>query len=300
MKKNILFVGLGNMGWPMACRLLNHGYRVQGFDLTVKAKEAFQKAGGKWLDELKSAQADFVFSMLPGGTQIKQLYLEDQKLFSILKKGTLIVDCSTADPQTVCEIYKEAKKRNLRFLSIPVSGGTKGAKEGTLTFMAGGEEEDLKEIEFLLKLMGKNIFYAGGPGAGQGVKICNNMLLAIHMIGSCEAFALGKALGLKPEVLNQIMKSSSGNNWSLEKYNPCPGLMESVPSSKNYEGGFSVQLMLKDLALAKDSMEQTGQRAELGGKSFEIYKKHFEEGYAEKDFSHIFTKIHQQKKKIKI
>ena len=290
MSKNILFIGLGNMGWPMADRLLNQGYSVQGFDLISKAKEDFQKAGGLWREDLKDIETDVVFSMLPGGTQVKQLYLEDQKLLSVLKPGTLIADCSTADPQSVCEVYKEAKKRGLRFLSIPVSGGTKGAKEGTLTFMAGGEQKDLKEIEPLLKIIGKNIFHAGETAAaGQAVKICNNMLLAIHMIGTCEAFALGKALGLEPEILNKIMGFSSGNNWSLEKYNPCPGLMESAPSSRNYEGGFSVQLMLKDLSLAKDSMERTGQMTELGYKAFEIYKKHFEEGYAQKDFSHIFT-----------
>lgn len=297
MNKIILFAGLGNMGWPMASRLLKHGHTIQGFDVNSKVREEFQVSGGEWLEDLKKNRADLVFSMLPGGAQIKQLYLENQKLFSYLKEGTLIVDCSTADPQDVCEVYEQAKKRALRFLSIPVSGGTKGAKEGTLTFMAGGEEEDLNEIKPLLELMGKNIFYAGGPGAGQGVKICNNMLLAIHMIGTCEAFALGEALGLKPEVLNQIMKSSSGNNWSLEKYNPYPGLMEAVPSSRNYEGGFSVQLMLKDLALAKDSMERTGQMAELGSKAFELYENHFKEGYAKKDFSHIFKKI--QKKDLK-
>ena len=131
---------------------------------------------------------------------------------------------------------------------------------------------------------------------GQSVKICNNMLLAIHMIGTCEAFALGQALGLKPEVLNEIMLASSGNNWSLQKYNPCPGLQDSAPSSKDYKAGFSVHLMLKDLGLAKDSMKQTGQNMELGSKAFEIYQKHFKEGYGEKDFSHIFKKINPSKK----
>lgn len=291
MSQNILFIGLGNMGGPMAKCLLQQGYKIQGFDLDSKAKKSFQSAGGEWLEDISQSKADIVFAMLPGGKQMKQLYLENQKLFLCLKKGTLIVDCSTAEPQVACELYEEAKKRGLRFLSIPVSGGTKGAKEGTLTFMAGGDASDLKEIEPLLKIMGKNIYHAGGPGAGQGVKICNNMLLAIHMIGTCEAFALGKALALQPKVLNQIMLASSGNNWSLEKYNPCPGLMEGVPSSRDYEGGFSVQLMLKDLGLAKDSMEKTGQMFELGHKAFEMYKKHFEEGHSAKDFSHIFTKI---------
>ena len=291
MSQKLLFIGLGNMGWNMAQCLLSEGYEVHGFDLNSRLKPDFEKSGGVWLDDLKSIQTEVVFSMLPGGEHIKQLYLEEQKLFHILKKGALVVDCSTADPGSVCEVYDRAKEMGFRFLSVPVSGGTKGAKEGTLTFIAGGDKEDLKMAEPYLKVMGKNIFHAGGAGAGQSVKICNNMLLAIHMIGTCEAFALGKALGLKPEVLSDIMKSSSGNNWSLEKYNPCPGLMDSAPSSNNYEAGFSVQLMLKDLGLAKDSMEKTGKKVELGHKVFEIYKKHFEEGFAGKDFSHIFKKI---------
>ena len=291
MSQKLLFIGLGNMGWNMAQRLLAHGYEAQGFDLNSSLKLEFEKSGGLWLEDLKSIQTEVVFSMLPGGKQIKQLYLEDQKLLDHLPKGALIVDCSTADPGSVSEVYDKAKERGFRFLSIPVSGGTKGAKEGSLTFIAGGDKEDLEIAKPYLKVMGKNIFHAGGAGAGQSVKICNNMLLAIHMIGTCEAFALGKALSLEPKVLSDIMKASSGNNWSLEKYNPCPGLMDSVPSSNNYDGGFSVQLMLKDLGLAKDSMEQTKTKAELGYKAFELYKKHFEEGFANKDFSHIFKKI---------
>ena len=289
--KDILFVGLGNMGWNMASRLLESSYKLKAFDLNTSVKEKLIKKGGEWLEGLNDVKVDLVFSMLPGGKQMKQLYLEDQKLFSNLEKNTLIVDCSTADPQDASKIYEEAKKRELRFLSAPVSGGTKGAREGTLTFMVGGDKSNLEEIEPFLKIMGKNIFHAGGPGAGQSVKICNNMLLAIHMIGTCEAFALGKALGLNLEILNKIMRYSSGNNWSLEKYNPCPGLMESAPSARDYEGGFSVQLMLKDLGLAEKAMERTGQKAVLGQKAFEMYQKHFEEGYANKDFSHIFQKI---------
>ena len=291
MNQKLLFIGLGNMGWNMAQRLLAHGYQVQGFDLNPNLKSEFEKSGGDWLEDLKSIQAEVVFSMLPGGKQIKQLYLEDQKLLDYLPKGALVVDCSTADPGSVSEVYNKAKELGFRFLSIPVSGGTKGAKEGTLTFIAGGDKEDFEQAKPYLEMMGKNIFHAGGAGAGQSVKICNNMLLAIHMIGTCEAFALGQSLGLKPEVLNEIMQASSGQNWSLEKYNPCPGLMDSVPSSNNYEGGFSVQLMLKDLGLAKDSMEKTDVKLELGHKAFEIYKKHMEEGFSDKDFSHIFKKI---------
>ena len=287
--KEIAFIGLGNMGFLMSQRLIQKAYKVKGFDLNTEIKKDFTRLGGIWLNDLSSVQADIVFSMLPGGKQIRQLYLEDQKLLSVLKPGALIVDCSTADPQSVCEVYSAAKKKSLGFLSAPVSGGTKGAKEGALTFMVGGDKSDLLAVEPFLKLMGKNIFHAGGAGAGQSVKICNNMLLAIHMIGTCEAFALGQALGLKAEVLSRIMKASSGNNWSLEKYNPCPGLLPSAPSSNNYSAGFSVQLMLKDLGLAKESMAQTDQDLKLGSKVFEMYQKHFEDGFGEKDFSHIFT-----------
>ena len=292
MDQKLLFIGLGNMGWNMSQRLLSHGYKVQGFDLNSDLKSEFEKSGGQWLEDLKSVSSEVVFSMLPGGKHIIQLYLKDQKLLDHLPKGALIVDCSTAAPEAVWEVYDKAKERGFHFLSVPVSGGVKGAKEGSLTFIAGGDKENLKKAEPYLKVMGKNIFYAGGgAGAGQSVKICNNMLLAIHMIGTSEAFALGQSLGLKPEILSDIMKSSSGNNWSLEKYNPCPGLMDSVPSSNDYKGGFSVRLMLKDLGLAKDSIDKTRTKAELGNKAFEIYEKHFEEGFADKDFSHIFKKI---------
>ena len=259
--------------------------------LSLRPNKAFQKAGGLWLDTIKDFKANIVFSMLPGGPEMKQLYLKDQKLLSLLKPKSLLVDCSTAEPQTAIELYKKAKKQGVGFLSAPVSGGVKGAKEGQLTFMVGGDKEDLKKANKFLKIMGKNVFHAGGAGAGQAVKICNNMLLAIHMIGTSEALALGKALGLNLKVLNQILKASSGNNWSLQNYNPCPGLMKQAPSSRNYTGGFTVRLMLKDLSLAKNSIKKTGQKAELGDKAFKIYKKHFKEGYFDKDFSHIFKAI---------
>ena len=291
MKKEILFIGLGNMGLPMSLHLIKKFQSIQGFDLSSKNKKKFESSGGLWLEDLSDlSSVQFVFSMLPGGKQVRELYLDS--LLLKLQPGTFIIDCSTSDPQSVIEVQKSAKKRDLKFLSAPVSGGTKGAKEGSLTFMVGGEKEDFQQAQTYLKIMGKNIFHAGEEaGAGQSVKICNNMLLAINMIGTCEAFALAQALGVKAEVLNQIMQASSGNNWSLEKYNPCPGLMDSVPSSNNYKAGFSVSLMLKDLGLAKSCMEQTGKQTELGRKAFEIYKKHLEEGFADKDFSHVFKAI---------
>ncbi len=293
MNQGILFIGLGNMGYPMVCNLLKKDLKIYGFDLLTTNKKDFEKLGGEWVTSLKDivSKVNVVIAMLPGGSEMKKLYLEQEKLFNFLNKKTLIIDCSTADPETCSYLYKEAQKRNLRLLCAPVSGGTAGATAGTLTFMVGGSAEDLKEAKFFFSIMGKNIFHAGGASDGQSVKICNNMLLAIHMIGTSEAFALGESLGLNPKKLNEILKSSSGNNWSLEKYNPYPKLMNNVPSSHNYEGGFSVKLMLKDLGLALNSIKKTGQKVELGTKAYQIYKEHLEKGFGTKDFSHIFQGI---------
>lgn len=289
--KRLVFAGLGNMGLPMALRLLKAGYDVDGFDVVDAPKDAFVKAGGKWLDGFENINADVVFAMLPGGAEMKRFYVDEQKLFSKLKPNTLIVDCSTADPHDALELYEQAKDQGLRFLSAPVSGGVVGASGGTLTFMVGGDEEDFAAVLPLLELMGKKIFHAGGAGAGQSVKICNNMLLAVQMIGTCEAFALGDALGLDARVLSEIMSASSGSNWTLQVYNPYPGLMDTSPASRDYEGGFSVRLMLKDLSLAMGSMERVEAKMLLGSKAFEIYRKHFDNGFADKDFSHILTSL---------
>ncbi len=279
------------MGLPMALRLLEAGHDVEGFDVVDAPKDAFVKAGGKWLDDFENIEADVVFAMLPGGPEMKRFYVDEQKLFSKLKPNTLIVDCSTADPHDALELYEQAKDQGLRFLSAPVSGGVVGASGGTLTFMVGGEAEDFNAVLPLLELMGKKIFHAGGAGAGQSVKICNNMLLAVQMIGTCEAFALGDALGLDARVLSEIMSASSGSNWTLQVYNPYPGLMDTAPASRDYEGGFSVRLMLKDLSLAMGSMDRVEAKMSLGSKAFEIYRKHFDDGFADKDFSHILTSL---------
>lgn len=287
---SILFIGLGNMGLPMASNLIKKGYEVNGYDVFDSAKKTLEEHGGNWVSDLNSIakKSSVVISMLPGGKELEELYLNKQKLFDHLPKRTLIIDCTTSNPETSLKVSKKAKDLNLKILDAPVSGGTAGAEQGTLTFIVGGEKSDYEESKPYLSAMGKNIFHAGAAGSGQSVKVCNNMLLAIHMIGTSEALALGKKMGLDPKVLSEIMKSSSGNNWSLEKYNPCEGVMEGVPSAKNYAAGFSVKLMLKDLGLAMQSAETNKQRLELGKKVFELYKKHFEEGFDKKDFSHIF------------
>ena len=292
MKNPVLFIGLGNMGLPMACNLLKKGFSVQGFDVVPQMKKKFEEEGGKSVHSLEEATSntETVISMLPGGKELEELYVTKQKLFSFLKKETLIIDCTTSDPEISRSVAAEGEKRSLRMLDAPVSGGTAGAKQGILTFIVGGKTSDFKEAKKYFSAMGKNIFHAGPSGNGQAVKVCNNMLLAIHMIGSCEALALGKSLGLDVKILSQIMKASSGNNWSLEKYNPCPGTMENVPSARNYEGGFAVRLMVKDLTLAMKAASSANQKSDLGKRAFDIYKKHKEEGFEAKDFSHVFTR----------
>lgn len=297
MKTSILFIGLGQMGYPMAINLLKAGHCVYGFDVFTNKKEGFVKLGGVWVDDLSqtASQADYVIAMLPGSPEMLALYLEKQKLFSLLKEDTLIIDCSTADPQSCLSLYEQAKKKKLRMICAPVSGGTAGALAGTLTFMVGGDAKDIQEAKEFFSIMGSRYFHAGKASDGQAAKICNNMLLAIHMIGTSEAFALGESLGLDPKKLNEILKASSGNNWSLEKYNPYPHLMDNVPSSRDYEGGFAVQLMLKDLGLALNCMQQTKQKATLGKKAHDIYKQHNKDGFSKKDFSHIFQAIKKDK-----
>ena len=292
MAQSVLFIGLGNMGFPMARNLSKKGFAVHGFDIASHLKERFEKEGGQAVSSLEetASTSEVVISMLPGGKELEELYVTKQKLLSFLKKGTLIIDCTTADPEASRSVAKKGGEISLGMLDAPVSGGTAGARQGTLTFIVGGKKSDFEKANPYFSAMGKNIFYAGPSGNGQAVKVCNNMLLAIHMIGSCEALALGKSLGLDVKTLSQIMRASSGNNWSLEKYNPCPGIMENVPSSKNYEGGFAVQLMLKDLSLAMQAAHSSGQKTDLGKRAFEIYKQHKEEGFALKDFAHVFTR----------
>ncbi len=286
----ILFIGLGNMGFPMACNLLRKGFSVTGFDLYSNIQSSFEKEGGKWAHSLEQSanESNIIISMLPGGKELKNLYIKNQKLFSFLQKGTLIIDCTTADPEIIRQVAEKSKKYFLNMVDAPVSGGTAGAAQGTLTFIVGGAASDLDRARPFLSAMGKNIFHAGKSGDGQAVKVCNNMLLAIHMIGTCEALNLGKALGLSTKTLSEIMKVSSGNNWSLEKYNPCPGVMKGVPSDREYEGGFAVQLMVKDLSLAMKSAKSYGQSPVLGKKAYDLYKTHMEKGFGKKDFSHVF------------
>ena len=286
----VAFLGLGNMGLPMARNLVKGGQAVAGFDVVAAQVKRFEEAGGlaaaTAADAVRGAEA--VFTMLPTGKHVKALYLDAGGILATCQPGALLVDCSTIDPATAREVAAAARAKGFGMLDAPVSGGTGGAEAGTLTFMVGGSEGDLDAIRPLFQLMGKNVFHAGASGAGQAVKMCNNMLLGIQMAGTCEAIRLGIAQGLDPARLSEIMSKSSGRNWALEVYNPCPGVMPNVPASRRYAGGFSTDLMLKDLSLAMEGAAESATPTPLGRMARELYVLHRDAGHGGLDFSSVF------------
>ena len=284
------FVGLGNMGGPMAANLAKAGHEVDVFDLVPAALEKAEAAGCTRADSAVAAvaNAEVLFSMLPAGRHVAGLYLGDDGVLEHVTAGTILVDCSTIDPATAKQVAAAAAERGIAMLDAPVSGGTAGAENGTLTFMVGGPGETLEAVRPLFDAMGGNLFHAGDAGAGQTAKVCNNMLLAIHMAGTAEALSLGVSQGLDPAVLSEIMRRSSGGNWSLEVYNPYPGVMDGVPASRDYQGGFLVDLMTKDLGLAMDTAESSGATVPMGGLARNLYRMHAAQNNAgQLDFSSI-------------
>lgn len=286
----LAFLGLGNMGLPMAINLVNAGHEVRGFDLVQSQLDAFKVAGGSPANSTAQAieGVEVIISMLPASRHVEDLYLGEQGLIATANPNTLLVDCSTISPKVSQQVASIAKSKGFSMIDAPVSGGTAGAQAGTLTFMVGGEAKDLERARPLLEKMGKNIFHAGPSGSGQTVKVCNNMLLGIQMLGTSEALRLGIANGMDPKVLSDIMSKSSGRNWALELYNPCPGVMENVPSSKAYAGGFGVDLMLKDMGLAIENADDLNASVPLGELSRQLYEKHSKAGNGQLDFSSVF------------
>lgn len=285
---HIAFIGLGNMGGPMARNLLKAGHHLHVYDLVptavAEAVEAGATAAASPADAV--AAAEVVISMLPASRHVESLYLGSDGLIDAIAAGSLVIDCSTIAPASSRKVAEAAAARGLAFIDAPVSGGTAGAAGGTLTFIVGGEADALQRARPLLEAMGKNIFHAGAAGAGQVAKIANNMLLAIHMAGTAEALALGVANGLDPKVLSEIMVKSSGRNWSLELYNPWPGVMDGVPASRGYSGGFGSALMLKDLGLAAEAAIASGSPIPLGELARNLYALHSQDAGA-LDFSSI-------------
>ena len=279
------------MGLPMALNLIQAGHQVQGFDLVQTQLEAFKASGGIPVQSASEAakDADVIISMLPASRHVEALYFGEAGLLATANPKALLIDCSTISPKVSQAVAAAAKAKGFAMIDAPVSGGTAGAQAGTLTFMVGGDASALECARPLLEKMGKNIFHAGASGSGQTVKVCNNMLLGIQMLGTSEALRLGIANGMDPKVLSDIMSKSSGRNWALELYNPCPGVMENVPSSKGYAGGFGVDLMLKDLGLATENADDLDASVPLGELSRKLYEAHSKAGNGQLDFSSVFN-----------
>ncbi|MFK8040992.1 3-hydroxyisobutyrate dehydrogenase [Congregibacter sp.] len=292
MQQRVGFIGLGNMGGPMAANLVAAGFAVSVFDLSEDACKTLAEKGATVADSAKAAaeSADFLISMLPAGKHVAGLYLGDDGLLSLLDSSTTVLDCSTIDAQTARGVGEAAAERGIGFLDAPVSGGVAAAEAGTLAFMCGGEEQVFETAQAVLDVMGRASFHAGPAGAGQVAKACNNMLLAVHMLGTCEALAMGEKHGLDPERLSEIMLASSGRNWSLEVYNPWPEVMEGSPASNNYQPGFMVDLMAKDLGLAMDVAETAGVDNRMGQLAQALYGEHQEAGNGTRDFSSVLER----------
>ena len=289
------FIGLGNMGGPMAVNLIKAGHHVQVFDLSPAAMERAVSAGAAKAESAIAAVkgAQFVISMLPAGKHVEALYVSGESpLFDAVEPQTLIIDSSTIDSETAKRVAAIGAARGIDFIDAPVSGGVGAATAGTLAFMVGASEQLFERAKPILQAMGKNIFRAGESGAGQIAKCCNNMLLAIHMAGTAEALNMGVKNGLDPSVLSEIMKQSSGNNWSLQVYNPYPDVMPNVPASNNYQGGFAVDLMFKDLGLAMDVSQQSASPTPMGAAARSLFMLHKGKGNGGLDFSSIL-KLYQ-------
>ncbi|SOE49640.1 3-hydroxyisobutyrate dehydrogenase [Orrella dioscoreae] len=286
--KQIAFIGLGNMGAPMALNLLKAGHALKVFDLSEKALKQAAEAGASVAASARDAVTgtDCVITMLPASAHVEKLYLGDDLLAGV-RADALVIDCSTIAPESARRVAAAAQARGIAMIDAPVSGGTGGAAAGTLTFIVGGAAESLERARPLLEKMGKNIFHAGDAGAGQVAKICNNMLLGVLMAGTAEALALGVANGLDVKVLSDIISKSSGRNWATELYNPWPGVMPNVPASKGYEGGFGVDLMLKDLGLAAEAALAVRAATPLGELARNLYAMHSAQGNGGLDFSSI-------------
>jgi L-serine 3-dehydrogenase (NAD+) len=285
----IAFIGLGHMGLPMARNLLKAGFSLKVFDLLQAAVDDLAKDGAHAASSALDAVqgADVVVSMLPASRHVEGLYLGDNGLLAALKPGSLVLECSTIAPEAARKVHQAAAARGIELLDAPVSGGTAGAAAGTLTFMIGGAASTLKKAHSIFAAMGTNIFHAGPDGAGQVAKVCNNQVLAVQMIATAEAMAMGVGVanGLEPAVLAEIMRQSSGGNWTLEKYNPWPGVMENAPASKGYSGGFMAELMAKDLGLAQEAAQASGSSTPMGALALQLYRLLLKQGKGKQDFS---------------
>jgi 3-hydroxyisobutyrate dehydrogenase len=291
---NIAFIGLGNMGLPMAANLIKTGHQVTGFDLAAANLKAAATQSITPAPSLEVAirGAEIIITMLPAGAHVRSVY---QAIAPHLKPDTLLIDSSTIDVESARAAHEIAASAKCLSIDAPVSGGTGGALAGTLTFMAGGTNEAFTAAERILAAMGKRIVHCGDAGSGQAAKICNNMLLGISMIGVCEAFALGEKLGLSHQALFDVASTSSGQCWSLNTYCPVPGPVPASPANRDYHPGFATNLMLKDLSLAAEAAENAGLTSPLGDLAQALYAEFAETGNGSADFSAIIKMLRTPK-----
>ncbi|MEE4537955.1 MAG: 3-hydroxyisobutyrate dehydrogenase [Erythrobacter sp.] len=286
----IAFIGLGNMGGGMAANLVKAGHEVRAFDLAPAALEAAKEAGCETFDTAREAveHVDAIVSMLPNGAIVKQVYTKD--VLGHAPHTATLIDCSTIDVATAREVASAAKRQGYKMVDAPVSGGIAAAAGGTLTFMVGGERHAFDAAQPVLAAMGKAVIHAGDAGNGQAAKICNNMLLAIQMIGTCEAFTMAQKLGLDPQNFYDIASVSSGQCWSMTSYCPVPGVGPESPSDKEYQGGFASALMVKDLRLAMEAARSADASTPLGNHARELYEG-FAAEHGDLDFSGIIRTL---------
>lgn len=287
------FIGLGNMGLPMAQNLLKAGHEVEGVDVNPASIEKLKASGGAMAEtaKLAASRCDAVITMLPSGKEVREVYLGPGGIVESANAGTLLIDSSTIDVETARTVAAAAEKKGLLMVDAPVSGGVGGAQAATLTFMVGGAAQAFARAQPILEKMGKTIVHAGGAGNGQAAKICNNMILGISMIAVSEAFVLAEKLGLDHQKLFDISSKSSGQCWSMTSYCPVPGPVPTSPANRDYQAGFTAAMMLKDLRLAQDAARSAGANTALGANAEKIYRQYTESGEAGRDFSGIIRFI---------
>jgi 3-hydroxyisobutyrate dehydrogenase len=283
------FIGLGNMGMPMAQNLLKAAHEVTGFDLNVDATERLAASGGSTANSIADAckAAEVVITMLPAGEHVREVYLGGGGVLATVGAGTLLIDSSTIDVATAREVAQAARDKGLAMVDAPVSGGVAGAEAASLTFMVGGDDAAFERARPVLETMGKTIVHAGGPGNGQAAKICNNMILGASMIVVSEAFLLAEKLGLDAQKLFDISSKSSGQCWSMTSYCPVPGPVPTSPANRDYKAGFSAAMMLKDLKLAQAAARATRATTPLGAGAAAVYERFVESADSGVDFSGI-------------
>ena len=289
----IAFIGLGNMGVPMARNLLQAGHLVVGYDIVAAALKAAARAGVRAAGSaaLATTGAECVITMLPEGRHVRDVYLGDQGIIARAEPDALLVDCSTIDVDSARAVHGEALERGLEMLDAPVSGGVAGAENATLTFMVGGSEQGVARARPILERMGKAVVHTGPAGNGQAAKICNNMILAISMIGVCEAFVLAERLGLAADKLFEVSSQSSGQCWSLTSYCPVPGPVPNSPANRDYRAGFTAAMMAKDLRLAQNAAQSVDAPTPMGAQARSLYALFANRGHGGLDFSAIIRMI---------